>query len=221
MKDNDQLILVDCGYPGFLPLIEAQMKRIGFTIGDLTKIIITHHDHDHLGSLKAILEANPLIEVICSEEQIDYVTGKKKSLRIIQAEERQAVLPEDQKADGIAFQNLLKSVQYVDKATSVKPGDILPWCGGIEIIDTKGHMPGHISLYLKEFKTLITGDALVVVKNTLTLAYPSSNFNMKDTIESVRRIQRYDIDTLFCYHGGVYEKDIKGTLEKIVNKKWD
>lgn len=87
--------------------------------------------------------------------------GKKKSLRIIQAEERQAVLPEDQKADGIAFQNLLKSVQYVDKATSVKPGDILPWCGGIEIIDTKGHMPGHISLYLKEFKTLITGDALV------------------------------------------------------------
>lgn len=33
LKDNDQLILVDCGYPGFLPLIEAQMKRIGFTIG--------------------------------------------------------------------------------------------------------------------------------------------------------------------------------------------
>ena len=42
----------------------------------------------------------------------------------------------------------------------MKDKDIFDWCGGLEVIETPGHMPGHISLYLKDSKTLICGDAL-------------------------------------------------------------
>ncbi len=49
-KDSSGLVLVDCGYPGFLPKIETAMAQAGLQMKDVSKIIITHHDHDHIGA---------------------------------------------------------------------------------------------------------------------------------------------------------------------------
>ena len=42
----------------------------------------------------------------------------------------------------------------------VEDGEELPFCGGITVIHTPGHTPGHICLYIGQNKTLIAGDAL-------------------------------------------------------------
>jgi glyoxylase-like metal-dependent hydrolase (beta-lactamase superfamily II) len=216
IEDGKELILVDCGYPGFLPLIEIELKRLSFTVQDITKIIITHHDYDHIGSLKAFVDKNPSIEVLCSKGEIPYIIGKKKSLRLQQAEAIQASLPEKEKAGGMEFQRILAQVESIQQVRGICPGEILPYYRGIEVVDTSGHMPDHISLYIREEKTFITGDALVVVKGHLVIAYPESNLDIKATIQSVKRIQTYDIEKIICCHGGIYTKDIKGSLEKII-----
>ncbi|MCK9911855.1 hypothetical protein MXD81_22055, partial [Microbacteriaceae bacterium K1510] len=41
-------------------------------------------------------------------------------------------------------------------------GEELPYCGGIRVIFTPGHTPGHISLYLQQSKTLVAADAMIV-----------------------------------------------------------
>lgn len=87
--DNNEVILVDCGYPYFRDKIEEAMNKEGLSIKDITKIIITHSDHDHMGSLKLLLDENPNIEVMASKEQAKYITGKEKSLRLIEAEKAQ------------------------------------------------------------------------------------------------------------------------------------
>ncbi|EIJ79963.1 metal-dependent hydrolase [Bacillus methanolicus PB1] len=44
---------------------------------------------------------------------------------------------------------------------TLKDNQFLPICGGIKVISTPGHTPGHISLYLEESKILFAGDAMV------------------------------------------------------------
>ena len=50
---------------------------------------------------------------------------------------------------------------------AVADEEVLPYCGGITVIFTPGHTPGHICLYLNQSKILIAGDALVAVHGEL------------------------------------------------------
>lgn len=215
LQDDQELILVDCGYPGFLPVIEREMKKHGISVCDLTKIIITHHDHDHMGALKEIHDAYPRIEILCSKEQEPYVTGKKKSLRLIQAEKLHETLPESEKPGSIQFMQMVASVKKVDQVTAIHPGDEFPWCGGIEVVDTKGHMPGHISLYVRGLKTLIAGDALVVENGKLCMAMPQFVLNRENAVQSAKNLLAYDLNRILCYHGGEFIGDITGNLKEI------
>ncbi len=218
LKDENELIMVDCGYPDSVPMLEEEMNKIGLSLSQLTKIIITHHDHDHMGALQEIKERYPYIEILCSEEEAPYITGKQKSLRLQQAEDIQSSLPEDEKEGGKMFQNFLASIRNVNDVTVINTGDILPVCGGITIIDTKGHMPGHISLYDKKEKILITGDALVIENGTLCMAMPQYVLNTQDAQDSIRNLQNYDVEKIICYHGGVFNTNVNGSIKKVVER---
>lgn len=87
IRDDQHSILLDCGYPGFLPLLEEAAQTSGLQLESLTHIIVTHHDIDHMGALAELIKAYPAIHVIAFELEALYVTGKRKSLRLIQAEE--------------------------------------------------------------------------------------------------------------------------------------
>jgi glyoxylase-like metal-dependent hydrolase (beta-lactamase superfamily II) len=88
--------------------------------------------------------------------------------------------------------------------TLVHDGQELPFCGGIEVIHTQGHTPGHICLYLKKYKTLVTGDAMNVVDGKLVGPNPVFTFNMEEALNSLKKLTKYDIETVICYHGGVF-----------------
>lgn len=219
LQDDNELILVDCGYPDSVPKLEHAMNQIGLSLNQLTKIIITHHDHDHMGALKEIKEQYPSVQILCSKEEAPYITGQRKSLRLQQAEAIQDTLPESEKEGGMQFQSFIAAIQKVDihDVTIINSGDVLPFCGGIEVVDTKGHMPGHISLYVKRDKTLIAGDALVVEDEELCMAMPQFILNVQDAHDSIRKLLYYDIEKIICYHGGLYKSDIQNSLQRIIN----
>lgn len=108
LMDGQDTILVDCGYVGFLPKLEAALQGKGIEAGALTKVLITHHDHDHMGALYDLKGKYPQIEVVASGAEAPYVSGAKKSLRLEQAEAMQAALPEEQKEFGRSFIELLR-----------------------------------------------------------------------------------------------------------------
>jgi glyoxylase-like metal-dependent hydrolase (beta-lactamase superfamily II) len=201
---ND-VVLVDCGYPGFLPLLEAEMKSKGINPGSITKVLITHHDDDHMGALFEIKEKYPEIKVVAGRTESGYISGEKKSLRLLQAEEMLNVLPEEQKTFGIQFCESLRRVKPVTVDIEVKDGEHFDWAGGCEIIDTPGHMPGHISLYLKESNSVITGDAAVIEGNQLVIANPQFTLDMEAAKASLDKLISLNTDRYYCYHGGIFE----------------
>lgn len=216
LKDDRETILVDCGYPHFLPLIKAAAEAKGIDLSGLTKIVITHHDFDHMGALAEFKNEYPNVLTVSSIAEEKYISGKVKSLRLQQAESLYDSLPENQKEDAEKFHKLLRSVEPVNVDLLVKDQDILPWCGGTEVVATPGHMPGHISLYIKESRTLIAGDALVIEDDKLGIANPNYTLDMAEAKKSIKKLLRYDIDNIICYHGGVYTQNIKASLLKIL-----
>jgi len=215
LSDEEEMVLIDCGYPNFLPLIKAASESNGLDISKLTKIIITHHDFDHMGALAEFKRAYPQLKVLSSVEDEKYVSGKEKSLRLQQAEGIYESLPGDQKEGAMGFQKLLESIENTDVDICLKDKDFFSCCGGVEVIATPGHMPGHISIYVKDSKTLIAGDALVIENDELVIANPQYTLDIEEAKKSIKKLLNYNIDRVICYHGGIYTKNVKEALEKI------
>ncbi|MEG6521535.1 MBL fold metallo-hydrolase [Desulfotomaculum sp. 1211_IL3151] len=216
LSDESEVILIDCGYPNFLPLIKKAAQEKGIDSSNLKTIMITHHDFDHMGALADFKREYPHIKVCASIDDEPYISGAKKSLRLQQAEAIYELLPEDQKEGAKCFHRLLESIENVKVDLCVKDKDFFPWAGGIEVIATPGHMPGHISIYVKESKTLISGDALVVEDGKLLIANPQYTLDIVEAKKSIKKLLNYQIDKIVCYHGGVYTKDIKESLQSIL-----
>lgn len=217
LQNKHDVILVDCGYAGFSPLIETAMNAHGLSLQNLTGIIITHHDIDHIGGLHEIKEKYPDIKIYAPEAEEPYISGKAKSLRLIQAENTHALLPENQRPAALQFQEFLKTVRPVEVDVTFSEGN-LPFLDGVEIIHTPGHMPGHISLYLNHDKTLISADALVYENGELEIANPQYCLDLPQAVASVKKIIQYDVNKIICYHGGLVKHDIQSKLTTLLSK---
>jgi glyoxylase-like metal-dependent hydrolase (beta-lactamase superfamily II) len=204
IKDENEFILVDCGYSNMLPLLEKELNSKGISPELLTKVLITHHDDDHMGALYELKEKYPHVKVIASDIEKDYISGNKKSLRLIQAEEMLNILPESEKEFGLSFIDNLKKLKPVPVDIVVKDGDFFEWAGGCKILFTPGHTPGHISIYNEKLDTIITGDAAVIEDNVLKVANPNFALNLTDATESLNRLINLNARKYFCYHGGLY-----------------
>lgn len=215
LSNDKEMVLVDCGYPNFLNLIENAAKENEIDIGHLTKIIITHHDFDHMGSLGEFKRKYPHIKIFSSIDEEKYISGKEKSLRLQQAEKIYETLSEYEKKGARDFQRMLESIENASVDVVLKDKDFFSFCGGIEIISTPGHMPGHISVYIKDSKTLIAGDAMVIEDGKLSIANPQYTLDIDEAKKSISKLLNYKIDRIICYHGGVYTKNIKESLENI------
>lgn len=206
LQDDNEMILVDCGYVGFMPNIEAAMEAEDLDCNKLTKILITHHDHDHMGALWDLKQKHPGIKIVSSIVEAPYISGKKRSMRLEQAEALLVGAEGEQKAFGEAFCRILKSVKPVDVDITVQGGEVYDWCGGCTILDTPGHTPGHISLYLGSKDTIIAGDAAVLENGGLSIANPQFTLDMEKAAASINCLSSYGASTIICYHGGVYTR---------------
>lgn len=218
LRDDQEVVLVDCGYPGFIPLLESAIHCYGLTFQDITRLIITHHDIDHLGSLAAIKRIYPHICIIAHEVEAPYIEGQLKAKRLLQAEDTLHFLPAEDKQQAESFIAMLQAIEPTPVDVTVTNGEHLSWSGGIEIIHTSGHTPGHLSLYLLESKTLISGDALVIEQGRLDLANPQYTLNLQEAVRSIERLLDYEIEQVICYHGGLYSGNVRQALQAIIRE---
>ncbi|WP_190300248.1 MBL fold metallo-hydrolase [Rufibacter hautae] len=219
LQGSSQLVLVDCGYPGSLPLLETALKQAGFSLAELTGVLITHHDIDHVGALHALKQEYPRLQVYSSVTEAAYINGSKKSARLQQAEDLHRTLPEDQQANSLAFQEFLKSVEPVAVDFTFKGEEEPDFFSGAQIIHTPGHTPGHFSVYLPASQTLISGDALVYEDGELGIANPQYTLDLAMAVSSIKRLAGLEIAQLICYHGGMVQADIQQKLQELISQQ--
>jgi len=215
IADSAGSVLVDCGCPGQLELLERAAADEQVDLAGLSMVVATHHDFDHVGSLAAFKRKYPRVRVAASAEDAPYVEGRARSLRLEQAEHRDAALPAEQQEGARRFRELLASVEPVAVDRRLSDGERLG-PGGARVVATPGHMPGHISIWVEEERTLIAGDALVVEEDELRIAHPQYTLELERALASVERLSRLPIERVVCYHGGSFEGDVAGALRRLL-----
>jgi glyoxylase-like metal-dependent hydrolase (beta-lactamase superfamily II) len=153
-------------------MLEIELGKHGISIEQLTALVLTHHDHDHMGAAAALKRANPKIQIYSSLEESVYISAREKPLRLVQAEELQAQLPPQQQAFGRMFCDMLRRVEPVTVDAHLTDSQETGWCGGCQVLLSAGHTPGHISLYCKGLDAVIVGDAFAL--NTIPCPGESS-----------------------------------------------
>lgn len=198
---NNELTLVDTGYPDFLPLIVKEIKNYGYSLDNLKNIVITHYDDDHIGSLYDFKQKYPWVKIIASEIESKYISGSVKAERLLQAEAMLENLPFEEREFGKWFIQQLRSLKHVSVDEPVQDGSkILD--GKCTVVATPGHTSGHISLYFPSLKALITGDAAVHDNGKLEIANRQFCLDIEKAEQSLEKIKQLHVKTFYCYHGG-------------------
>lgn len=219
--DNHDIVLADTGFPGQIKQLRAAADTNGVDLGRLNRIIITHQDIDHIGNLQDLVEgSSSRIEVSTHLIEKPYVQGDRRLLRFTD----DAIARIDMLPDHVpeSFRKGLKAIMLHPPRAAVDlviaDGERLPWCGGIIVIDTPGHTPGHISLFHEPSRTLIAGDALMVRDAQLWGPDPETTLDRQAAQASIVKLSSFDIESVICYHGGLFRDNVMERLAELATE---
>ncbi|MEH7435278.1 MBL fold metallo-hydrolase [Bacillus thuringiensis] len=192
--DDEMAVLIDTGFPGQIEDIQVEMEKVGVSFDKLKVVILTHQDIDHIGSLPELLQrCRSNIKVYAHELDKPYIEGDLPLLKDGNIENR----PKGKVSD------------------TVIDGKELPYCGGILILHTPGHTPGHISLYLKQSKILVAGDSMYSVNGVLGGIHAPTTLNIMEARQSLKKYLNLHIESVVCYHGGFSKRNINVQLQNL------
>ncbi len=193
--DRETAVLIDTGFPGQIEDLRVAMEKVGVSLDSLKAVILTHQDMDHIGCLPEILqECGNQVKVYAHELDKPYIQGELPLLK-----------------DGHLENPPKGRVDY-----TLIDGQELPFCGGIRIIHTPGHTPGHISLYLKQSKTLVAGDSMYSVNGILGGIHAPTTPDLNAARLSLQKYVDLDIASVVCYHGGLSNKNVHDQLVGLI-----
>jgi len=164
--------------PDGLTLIDAGMARNGKAIlnyiaglrrspGDLRRILVTHADPDHVGALAALKAASGA-RIACGLAEADAIAAGRSSREIKPGPLLRPLFG----LLSLFFKTVPASVDDL-----LAEGQVLPVLGGLRVVATPGHTPGHISLFAPAAGILFTGDSLISQGDQLYLSRPANTWD--------------------------------------------
>jgi glyoxylase-like metal-dependent hydrolase (beta-lactamase superfamily II) len=197
--DSTEVVLIDTGYPHQFEELTAQLALHGFNPADVTQVILTHQDLDHIGNARRFKELGA--QVLASAIEAPYIQGDITPIKFTDLAERRSQFSPER----IAFIESWKrgfSGAFVQVDRFLSDGEVLLYGGGIQVVATPGHTPGHIVLLLLEPKVVVLGDAGGLGEDGLA-GFPSDlNHNQVEAEASLAKIETLGASGYVCFHGG-------------------
>ena len=194
--------------PDGLTLIDASVKGSGAGIlaaaaGEpIRRLLLTHAHVDHVGSVDEIVAKQPGIMVSASKRSLPFLA--LPPCRKLYPEELQNGGEADSKGEVKgATPGMETPVSLV-----LHEGDTV---GSLRVIETPGHIPGHLSFLDERDGTLYAGDALFGMSHLGITGWSpwwfplNKCWNRRLAKESAERLLDFDIERFATGHGPVRE----------------
>jgi glyoxylase-like metal-dependent hydrolase (beta-lactamase superfamily II) len=195
LVDSDGLTLIDTGMPRSSGKILAYVASLGKSAQDIKRILITHSDLDHVGSL-AVLHKLTGAHTYASQVEAAAIAAGKASRQI--------------KRRGFSMRRFMftllgpfmKSQPFqVDEILA--DGEVLPVHGGLLVVDTAGHTPGHISFFTPASGVLFCGDSMVTDENGMHGSRPGLTWDDSKARQSEKKQSKLGARIVCPGHGPV------------------
>ena len=199
--ERDDLTIIDTGLPGNVDVLLDAVSAIGRDASDVKRILVTHYHQDHIGNLLALAEKTGA-RVYAPEGDADLI---RKGGRAPEMQKRGAL--------GAGMSKMIKASEFPPHEVHqvVSDGDKLNEIGGLEVVGTPGHTPGHVCFLLPEQGgILFVGDAAFNLLGRL--APPPIAEDFETTDKSFAALGQRDFEVACFAHGP--------SIKSGASKKW-
>jgi glyoxylase-like metal-dependent hydrolase (beta-lactamase superfamily II) len=211
-EGGDGHIVVDSGWDSQESLwaLQEGLKGANLKLRDIKKVVITHIHPDHYGlssKIKQICAAQVAIHRI----DAGFITPRYKDFAdLLQKTEellRQNGVPQDE------LPQLKEASLWMNKYVTPDSPDVMLEDGEIvsndsfelQVLWTPGHSPGHICLYEKEKKFIMTGDHILYETTPHVGFNPLSSDNpLGDYVASLKKLEGLKVSFVLPGHGPLF-----------------
>ncbi len=188
LRDDDgQVTLVDTGLKSAPPRILAALQEIGSSPSDVTRILLTHGHSDHAGGAARMREETQAPLAVHADDAATVREGSAPPLdqsllmgRLLKRGGKSPAAPVDEE---------------------LHDGQVIDVGGGLRVLHTPGHSPGHVSFLHEPTRLLITGDAIWNVRRHLTWSVLSFCTDVQLTQQTAQVLGELDYDVAAFTHG--------------------
>ena len=193
--EPDSLTIIDTGMPYSEKRILKFITSLGKSSQDVKRILITHADLDHYGCLSALQNA----------------TGARTFTSRVEAEAMaagQSSRPVNRTVGG--FQRfMIRLMGKLLKPTPIRvdetleEGQVIPVLGGLQVVETPGHAPAHLSYFAPSAGILFCGDAMRSDGKGFRGSNSRNNWDQAAAEASVRKLKELCAQVICPGHGPV------------------
>lgn len=204
IRGKERNLLIDTGFRQ-QPCREALfsgLRELHINMEE-TDILLTHLHSDHTGLVSEV--ASPNSRVFIDDLDREWVRGSTRFELERQADEqfaRAGIPPEMLKqVTGTHPGRRYAADPDFDQYVHLSTGDVLE-VGGyrLEAIQTPGHTPSHLCLWMAEQQAMFTGDHVLFDITPNITCWPNLKNSLGCYLESLKKVRDYDVKTALPAH---------------------
>jgi len=196
--EPDGLTIIDTGMPFSEKQTLKYVASLGRSAEEIKHILITHADLDHYGCLAALKQASGA-RTYASQPEAEAMEKGISSRPV--------------KRDIGRFQGfMIRLAGKLLKPTPIRvdeiltDGQILPVLGGLQVVETPGHSPGHLSYYAPHARVLFCGDSMKSNDKGLRASRSRNNWDQTMADASMRKQSALGAQIVCPGHGPVVKE---------------